>query len=217
MKTHNLEEVEFFYRKFAYTKNVLTPRFDTECLVREAISTIKKEEINTLIDIWTWSGIIPVSIWKNTKLDKIIAIDKSKKALKIAKLNAQKNKILIDFLEGDLLKPFLDEKINIFWNLLITANLPYVKNEDRINMSSDTRFEPKMALFWGEKTGFEVYERFFKQVLNFSKIYKNKTFIICEIWFDQKDVAQKFLTKLGFDFSSCPDLRWIERFIKIKF
>lgn len=216
MKIHNLEEIEFFYTKFAYNKNVLTPRFDTESLVREAISLIKKEQINTLIDIWVWSWIIPISIWKNTKLDKIIAIDKSKKALKIAKLNAQKNKVLIDFIEGDLLRPFINSKYNISWNLLITANLPYIKNEDRINMSSDTRFEPKMALFWGEKTGFEIYERFFIQVLKFREIYKNKIYLICEIWFDQKEVAQKFLTKLGLNFSFFPDLMWIERFIKIK-
>ncbi|EKD66314.1 MAG: Protoporphyrinogen oxidase [uncultured bacterium (gcode 4)] len=222
MKIHNLEEIEFFYTKFAYNRNVLTPRFDTESLVREAILLIKKHEISTLIDIWVWSGIIPISIWKNVKLDKIIAIDKSKKALKIAKLNAQKNKVLIDFMEWDLLKPFLDKKnhnniviSSLSRNLLITANLPYVKNEDWINMSSDTKFEPKMALFWGEKTGFEVYERFFRQVLKFRQIYDNKIFIMCEIWFDQKEVAQKFLTKLGFNFSFFPDLMWIERFIKI--
>ncbi|MCK9272644.1 peptide chain release factor N(5)-glutamine methyltransferase [Candidatus Gracilibacteria bacterium] len=216
MKIHNLEEIEFFYTKFAYNKNVLTPRFDTESLVREAISLIKKEQINTLIDIGVGSGIIPISIGKNTKLDKIIAIDKSKKALKIAKLNAQKNKVLIDFIEGDLLRPFINSKYNISGNLLITANLPYIKNEDRINMSSDTRFEPKMALFGGEKTGFEIYERFFIQVLKFREIYKNKIYLICEIGFDQKEVAQKFLTKLGLNFSFFPDLMGIERFIKIK-
>jgi methylase of polypeptide subunit release factors len=115
-----------------------------------------------------------------------------------------------------LLRPFINSKYNISWNLLITANLPYIKNEDRINMSSDTRFEPKMALFWGEKTGFEIYERFFIQVLKFREIYKNKIYLICEIWFDQKEVAQKFLTKLGLNFSFFPDLMWIERFIKIK-
>jgi len=230
LKIHNLEEIEFFYTKFAYNRNVLTPRFDTESLVREAISLIKKEQINTLIDVGFWSGIIPISIWKNTKLDKIIAIDKSKKALKIAKLNSQKNKVLIDFLEWDLLKPFLDKKnhnnivisssipviSSLSRNLLITANLPYIKNEDRINMSSDTRFEPKMALFWGKQTWFELYERFFRQVLKFAKIYDNKTYLLCEIWFDQKEVAQKFLTKLGFNFSFFPDLMWVERFIKIK-
>ena len=31
-------------------------------------------------------------------------------------------------------------------------------------MSADTRFEPEIALFGGEKTGFEMYERLFAQL-----------------------------------------------------
>lgn len=31
-------------------------------------------------------------------------------------------------------------------------------------MSVDTRFEPDLALFGGEKTGFELYERLFAEI-----------------------------------------------------
>jgi len=31
-------------------------------------------------------------------------------------------------------------------------------------MSADTHFEPELALFGGDETGFEMYERLFSQV-----------------------------------------------------
>jgi methylase of polypeptide subunit release factors len=54
------------------------------------------------------------------------------------------------FLKSDLLDVFMSNQIGypcIDRNVLITANLPYIKDEDWVNMSSDTRDEPKMALF----------------------------------------------------------------------
>ena len=48
--------------------------------------------------------------------------------------------------------------------ILLLTNLPYIKNDDWENMSEDTRFEPKTALFGGEKTGFELYEKLFIEI-----------------------------------------------------
>jgi len=49
-------------------------------------------------------------------------------------------------------------------NTLFLANLPYIKNGDWRNMSEDTKYEPELALFGGEKTGFELYEQLFEQL-----------------------------------------------------
>lgn len=214
----NMDEIEFFYKKFFFNKNVLVPRFETEILVREAINIIKKNKIKTLIDIGTWSWIIPISIDLNTDIDQIFAIEKSKKALKIAKINKEKLWSKTSFLEGDLLKIFIQDWLkNFSWQILITANLPYIKQNDWENMSSDTRFEPKMALFWWKDTGFELYEKFFRQIIIFKKIYNQQLFILCEIWFDQKEVATKFLTKNGFCFSFIKDLSGVDRILEIIF
>jgi len=67
------------------------------------------------------------------------------------------------FLDGNLLNP-LARHARLGGPIYITANLPYIRAEDWENMSPDTRYEPKMALFGGENTGFELYEELFRQL-----------------------------------------------------
>ena len=69
--------------------------------------------------------------------------------------------------EGIFWNQDLLEKIPKHWEnekILLLSNLPYIKNDDWENMSEDTRFEPKTALFGGEKTGFELYEKLFTEI-----------------------------------------------------
>jgi methylase of polypeptide subunit release factors len=46
---------------------------------------------------------------------------------------------------------------------LITANLPYVREKE---IDSGLIHEPRMAFLGGVQTGFELYERFFDQLLS---------------------------------------------------
>lgn len=214
-----MEQVEFFYQKFYYNNNTLCPRLETESLVRYSIDLIKKEQIFTVIDVWLGSWIIPISIEKNCNLQNIYGLEKSKQAIKVASIN--KNKLLsnLQIIESNLLGFFLnnDNNLNFGGKLLITANLPYIKDNDWQNMSKDTVFEPKMALFWWKKTGFELYEKFFRQVVKFRKMYKiPKLFVLIEIWFDQKMVAENFFKKMNLQFNFLKDLRWIDRFIEVR-
>ena len=216
LKTNSFNEVEFFYLRFFYNKNVLVPRLETESLVREAIKIIKQNNIDVLIDVWLWSWIIPISIEKNVQINKIYWLEKSSRAIEIALINAKKHNSKLEILTSDLLSVFLKENSFDFKGkqILITANLPYVKNWDWINMSEDTRFEPKMALFWWQKTGFELYKKFYKQVLQFKDKFKlNKIIVITEIGFDQRKIAKDFLNKNLINSKFIPDLSGIQRFI----
>jgi methylase of polypeptide subunit release factors len=65
-----------------------------------------------------------------------------------------------DFIVSDLLTGL---PIDTYPDTLFLTNLPYIKDADWKNMSPDTIFEPKLALFGGEKTGFELYEKLFEQ------------------------------------------------------
>lgn len=56
-------------------------------------------------------------------------------------------------------------------NICIATNLPYIKQDDWENMSTDTVHEPKLALFGGEHTGFELYEELFAQIDSFVEKY----------------------------------------------
>jgi len=60
-------------------------------------------------------------------------------------------------------------------SLLITANLPYVLTREVVG---DLIYEPKMAFIGGEKTGFELYERFFEQLHSWKSAPKECHIII---------------------------------------
>jgi release factor glutamine methyltransferase len=79
-------------------------------------------------------------------------------------------------------------------------------------MSPDTHFEPELALFGGEKTGFEIYEKFFAQIqaLHVSGI------CIIEFGFDQREIAEKVIQKYGWKYDFFPDYAGVERFCEIE-
>jgi HemK-like putative methylase len=187
-------------------------------MVKEVLNEAKMHKNITLFDIWTGSSNIAISCLLNdSNFKKAFLIDKSKKALEIAKINVKRydlnNKIKI--INGDLLNTDIsiwDEEV-----LIITANLPYIKNWDFKNMSTETlKYEPKMALFWWKKTGFELYEKLIKQIRGkYKKFVSTKIILFIEIGFDQYEYSKKYLENLGLEYKYFKDNSWIWRCIKI--
>lgn len=154
---------EFFGLNFIVNRHVLIPRPETELLVEEVLKKIKSQ--STLIDVGTGSGCIPISILKTATQKNInaIAIDVSRSALTIAKKNALRHDIKIKFLHGNLLEPILNNKFDASTApLIITANLPYLTNEQAINEPS-IKYEPKSALIASEN-GLALYHKLLKQI-----------------------------------------------------
>jgi methylase of polypeptide subunit release factors len=58
--------------------------------------------------------------------------------LEVSKINLEKHNLLykVSQLESDLLSVFLEKENTLEKNLIITANLPYIKNEDLDNMDN---------------------------------------------------------------------------------
>lgn len=137
-------KVQFFGRDFVVTPDVLIPRLETEGLVRRARQIIEKEDIHTVVDIGTGSGIIGVSC--ADLVDRVVLLDVSEGALEIAKRNLQTHfpSKKAEFVVSDLLSnlPTLSSP-----NPLFVSNLPYIKQNDWEHMSPDTRHEPRLALF----------------------------------------------------------------------
>lgn len=163
--------VEFYKLKFRVTSDVLIPRPETELLIDEVLNSIKyyvlsiKPEDILVADIGTGSGNIAISVACNTTGVKIIAIDISASALKVAKKNAMFNHVenKVTFVESDLLPGLIlntEHKA-----LIIVANLPYIPTE-RINYldSSVKDFEPHIALDGGTD-GFGLYRKLFQQIV----------------------------------------------------
>lgn len=142
--------------------------------------------------------------------DEIIFLDISAEALAVAEQNFRVHfpDKKAQFIVSDLLsafisppfrgsqrgyptQPLLQGEEPASLNILFLTNLPYIRAEDWINMSADTLHEPRLALFGGEQTGFEMYERLFAQIteLQFSHFQ-----LLCEFGFDQRKVAENVLS-----------------------
>lgn len=203
--------MEFFYQKFQVNERVLIPRLETESLVREAIKLCRTNPPDILVDIGTGSGIIPLSILSAVDIPQVFAVDLSPEALKVARENSQDYGKNITFLESDLLEVFLGKTAAYFGknkNIILVTNLPYIKADDWENMSADTVHEPKMALFGGEHTGFELYEKLFAQIPDFIQKYQpSRLTILTEMGDDQTGIATEVLAKYGWKFSFFADLR----------
>jgi release factor glutamine methyltransferase len=205
-------EVIFFGKKFFVTPDVLIPRLETESLVRRARKIIQSNQISTVIDIGTGSGIIGVSCADD--VEKTIFVDISGEALSVAKKNYREYFSLekAEFIQSDL---FASLPHVVLENTLIVSNLPYIHEGDWENMSEDTQFEPKLALFGWETTGFELYQRFFEELEIYSKDSQNLHCLI-EFGYDQRDICELELKKYGWKYTFFIDYAGIERFCEIE-
>lgn len=173
--------VNFYGNEIKVNKNVLIPRFETEELVEYTISYIKKmfkEKIN-IIDLGTGSGCIAITLKKKINSN-VSAIDISKEALEVARENAKKNKVEIDFIQNDMLDN-ISNKFDV-----IISNPPYISKNEEIQ-DIVRKNEPFLALY-ADNEGLYYYEKIIKQA---KKNLKEKFIIAFEIGYMQGDKIKK--------------------------
>ena len=179
----------FWRDKFITNENVLIPRPDSEHLVEQTLRIIKKSQSKRILDIGVGSGCLSISILKERLYCKCDAIDLSKNALKLAKINANLHQL------SDRIK-FYKRDVDNFYNDkydLIISNPPYI-NKHKIKYLGSIVYEPKIALDGG-LDGLEVI----KKVISKSKhLLKTNGKLILEIGYDQKYKVTKFLRKKNF-------------------
>lgn len=124
-----------------------------------------------IADLGCGSGAITKSLSKELKNATLIAIEKSKRALRIAKLNL-KNCDASLLLRGDFCENSFLKKIDI-----IVCNPPYITEEEFEKLPNEIkRYEPKLALFTPE-----IFY-FYKKAINFAEIsLKKGGFLLFEI------------------------------------
>ncbi len=93
--------VIFMGRRFTTDKRALIPRLETEELVKYCLKLLRENpSIQTVIDIGTGSGIIPISIAEKMERPmRVFASDMSQEALSLARENAQTKNTEITFLQ----------------------------------------------------------------------------------------------------------------------
>ena len=159
--------IEFCGLLIKVTPDVLIPRFETEQLVKETINFIHNNLPNIklirILDVGTGSGCISIALAKGISSAQITALDISKKALRVAKENAQTHQVenQITFTHSDLLSNLRKEESQPD---IIVANLPYIPKERIPTLDSSVKdFEPLIALDGGSD-GFDIYRKLFTQI-----------------------------------------------------
>lgn len=206
--------VVFLGKKYKVTPSVLIPRLETESLIKRAKSIIQEKNIETIVDIGSGSGIIGTSL--ADLVENLTFLDISAEALEIAKFNFETNfsNKKASFIVSDLLENL--ELDNTNEPIMFVTNLPYIKDADWNNMSEDTKHEPKLALFGGEKHGFELYERLFEEIKILKNTFSGNIYILFEFGFDQREIAETVLKKYtNWKYRFFADYAGIERFGEI--
>ena len=174
---------DYFYdRKFKVTKDVLSPRMETEELIYKVLEYIKKSKKDSfrILDLCTGSVIIAITLKKEIveKYTEIVASDISEKALSIAIENANNNNANITFIKSDLF-----DNISGKFDLII-SNPPYISYKDKIIIKDSVlNYDPHLALF-AEEDGIYFYRKIIENAVH----YLSKDGVIFfEIGYDQKE------------------------------
>ncbi|MEX1012851.1 MAG: peptide chain release factor N(5)-glutamine methyltransferase [Waddliaceae bacterium] len=146
--------VSFYGIDIHLTDDVLIPRQETEILADKIASCLKDQPLDDkeFWDVCTGSGCLGLSIKNRFPGLNVTLSDLSERALDQAKQNAKINGLSVNFLEGDMLAPFLGKKADF-----IVCNPPYISSDEYKSLDPEVRlFDPKSALVSGS-TGLECY------------------------------------------------------------
>lgn len=146
---------EFMGLELFVDARVLIPRPETELLASRAIAWLQVHPGATAVDVGTGSGAVAVAIACSGA--RVIATDVSPDALEVARLNAARHGVAVDFLEGSLLEP-LAGPVD-----LIVANLPYLSLAEYEGLlGTSIAYEPRQALTDGAD-GLRWYDALLEQ------------------------------------------------------
>lgn len=205
----HLAGFEYFYdRKFKVTKDVLSPRMETEELIYKVIEYIKSINKNNIkiLDLCTGSGIIGITLQKEleSKSLEVVASDISQEALKVAKENAIMNEAEVKFIQSDIFEN-INEKFDI-----IVSNPPYIAYNDKITMEDNVlNYDPHLALF-AEEDG--MY--FYREIVENAKEYLEEDGIVFfEIGYDQREKILKLANENGFKAEVYKDINGRDRMV----
>ncbi len=156
---HIIGSWAFYKRDYSLNFEVLTPRSETELLVDRALGWARENNTTLAADIGTGSGCLAITMALELPELRVLASDISSAALSVAQSNAQKHGVegRIEFLEGDLLEPFLSLKGVSGKIDLIVSNPPYIASGAIDSLMPEVAgYEPRVALDGGED-GLDFY------------------------------------------------------------
>lgn len=143
-------ERDFWSLTLEVSPAVLVPRPETELLVERALAAGDALEargvaLPAVLDLGTGSGAIAIAISHERPGWRVTAIERSSAALEIARRNALRHGVQLQFLHGDWFAPVADRRFHV-----IASNPPYVAGDDPVLQGDSLRHEPQEALTPGD-------------------------------------------------------------------
>jgi release factor glutamine methyltransferase len=129
---------EFYGLQLSVTPGVLIPRPETELLVELAL----QRDFSSVVDLGTGSGAIALALKRHRPKARVVGVEASAAALVVAKRNAVRLGLDVEFMHGQWLAPLAGERFDV-----IVSNPPYIAENDP--HLADLRFEPPSALISG--------------------------------------------------------------------
>lgn len=142
------------------TPATLIPRPETAELVEWILRSIPRDTHARVLDIGTGSGCIAIALKQRAPLWQVTGVDISTEALAVARNNAQRNGVEIEWLQADILTYSLTSNSDSGLINIIVSNPPYICEKEKKDM--DTRvldYEPHTALFVPDDDPLLFYRR----------------------------------------------------------
>jgi release factor glutamine methyltransferase len=175
---------EFWGLDFEVTRDVLTPRPETELVVQAVLDlwpTLERSQHRKIVvDVGTGSGCIAIALATELPDADFIASDASLAALTVARRNAARHRVAqrIAFLHSSLILPENDVEI-------VVSNPPYIPLAQRGALAPEVRdYEPDVALYGGPD-GLDVYRQLLGEFVPGE--LNNEGWLVVEVGYDQAD------------------------------
>lgn len=201
----------FLGQRIAVTKDTLIPRFETEELVLNLESKIRRKYPRgssiEIADICCGSGVIGVSLGMRLRADyniKVTFVDISPKALEVTTLNAQNYNINFDIILSDMATELVNSDLKFD---VIVSNPPYI-GHDEVVQSTVLKYEPHLALYAND-CGLELYKRLIDDIINISN---DKYCLMLEIGAEQSTKLNDYLNNVhNLKFETIQDINGCDR------
>ncbi|HZK85918.1 MAG TPA: peptide chain release factor N(5)-glutamine methyltransferase [Desulfosporosinus sp.] len=205
-----LKRQEFMGISFCIDERVLIPRADSELLVEKWLelvrSEVRQEQDPTIkvVDLCTGSGALAIAMAYYYPEAEMVGTDLSQDALDVARENAVRLGVSVQWRQGDFVKPIQGE----LWDYIVT-NPPYVSVEEYRECALEIFCEPSMA-FLGGQDGLDFYRRLAEETRS---LLSSQGKLLMEIGWKQAEAVCEIFQMKGFETQVFPDLAGHDRVI----
>ena len=182
-----LGEKEFHGLMLKVDSNVLVPRPDTEVLVDWALELLASMRQPSVLDLGTGSGAIALAVKHARPLATVTATEVSAAALEVARTNAGRLALDVEFIEGSWWQAVPQRRFQ-----LVLSNPPYIAGGDE-HLAALTH-EPALAL----TPGGDGLGALRSIVAGAATHLETGGWLLLEHGFDQADAVQALLREHGF-------------------